>query len=83
MLEWLKCFFEEDDATLVLKGKAFSKQHFQEIGSGSQKKVYKHEDQGLCFFIPNKWSSEEAWNNLIANEKMLLDQILNLGLKAQ
>lgn len=53
------------------------------VGGGSEKNVYKLPGQDQCFFIPHKWSSEENWNALIQCEKMLLDQMSELGLKTQ
>src|SRR5687767_10793678 len=80
---WLTHFADDKDATLTLKGKTFPKKDCGELGAGKQKRVYKHKDQGQCFIIPNYGNNEEGWNNLIAAEKTLLDQIISLGLKAQ
>ncbi|MCW8397745.1 hypothetical protein OQJ26_02950 [Legionella sp. PATHC038] len=82
MREWLQRFYSQNhNITLTLNGKTFKKTDCERIGGGSEKHVYKIKDTNLCFFIPNKgWGN---WDDKIQAEKLLLDQITDLGLKTQ
>ncbi|KTD78792.1 hypothetical protein [Legionella waltersii] len=83
MREWLKCFFYEKEATLVINGKSYKPSDWEKIGEGSEKRVFKIKDEKLCFFIPNKWRSEDDWNSKIEAEKYFLDEMTKLGMKTQ
>jgi hypothetical protein len=83
MREWLKCFFYDKEATLVINGKSYKPSDWEEIGEGSEKRVFKIKNEKLCFFIPNKWRSEEEWNRKIEAEKYCLDEMTKLGMKTQ
>lgn len=82
MEAWLNCF-KQGNYFLILDGKTYTESDCSFIAEGSQKRIFKLKDTGLCFFIPNKYSNEENWNALIKKEKVLLDHILALGLEAQ
>lgn len=84
MKEWLRRFYNSNnEITLTLNGKTFKKSSCKRIDGGSEKNVYQLEGSKKCFFIPNKWRSEEDWKWKINQEKELLNQISNLGLRAQ
>ncbi|WP_392537439.1 hypothetical protein [Legionella sp. 227] len=82
MREWLKLFYTQNhNITLTINGKTFKKTDCERIGGGSEKHVYKIKGTNQCFFIPNKgWGN---WDAKIQAEKLLLDQITDLGLKTQ
>ena len=50
MKDWLKCFDYDGTYTLEINGEVLSKEDIQNIGSGSQKQVYKIKGKNLCFF---------------------------------
>ncbi|WP_347251338.1 hypothetical protein [Legionella sp.] len=84
MREWLSCFFANaQGTTLTLKGQIFSRSDCEKLGGGSEKTIFKLKGQNQCFFIPNKWRSEEEWDKKIKQEKSKLDQISSIGLKTQ
>ena len=84
MQEWLKLFYQNiEGTTLTINGKIYKLTDCKRIGGGSEKHVYQLNDDHLCFFIPHKYRSEEQWNQKIQLEKLILDEISQLGLKTQ
>lgn len=83
MRDWLSIFHKEKGFTLTLNKQILKQGDYEKVGQGSQKLVFKIKDKNLCFFIPNKWRSEQEWEELITAEKERLDEILGLGIRAQ
>ncbi|MDF1646652.1 MAG: hypothetical protein P1U61_06715 [Legionellaceae bacterium] len=84
MKDWLKRFYgPKDSVTLTLDGQTFPLKDCVELGGGHEKTVFKLKGQSQCFFIPHNYRNEADWNDKIEDEKMLLDQISELGLKTQ
>ncbi|KTD50752.1 Uncharacterised protein [Legionella quateirensis] len=84
MQEWLRLFYQKiEGTTLTINGTIYKLTDCKRIGGGSEKHVYQLKDDALCFFIPHKYRSEEHWNQKIQFEKLILDEISQLGLKTQ
>lgn len=84
MQEWLRLFYQNiEGTTLTINGRIYKLSDCKRIGGGSEKHVYQLKEDKLCFFIPHKYRSEEHWNQKIQLEKLILDEISQLGLKTQ
>ncbi|KTD34214.1 hypothetical protein Lmor_1611 [Legionella moravica] len=84
MQEWLVSFFQNiEGSTLTLNGKTYKRSDCIRIGGGAEKQVCQFKGESFCFFIPNRYQSEQQWVHKINLEKLILDEISQLGLKTQ